>query len=51
VSPSILRIFEAGLLGSTRHRIELLYLSFTLAFVGLCLGARLWLPARLPKHR
>jgi flagellar basal body rod protein FlgC len=33
------------------HRLDSVYLAFTLAFAGLLLGARLLLPARLPRGR
>jgi hypothetical protein len=42
-------LLEGDLRGSlVGHRIELLYLSFTLAFLAICLGVRPFLPARLP---
>jgi hypothetical protein len=33
------------------HRLDTVYLAFTLAFAGLFLGSRLLLPARLPRGR
>src|SRR5206468_1878225 len=41
--------FERQLRGAVvSHRLDILYLSFTLAFVGLCIGARLLGRARQP---
>jgi hypothetical protein len=34
-----------------KNRLGMLYLSFTLAFLGLCLGFRQLAPARLPSYR
>jgi hypothetical protein len=40
---------ESDLRGSlVTHRVELLYLAFTLAFFAICLGVRPFLPSRLP---
>ena len=40
---------ESDLRGSlVTHRVELLYLAFTLAFLAICLGVRPFLPSRFP---
>ena len=42
---------EADLRGAISNRFSLLYLASALAFVGLCLGSRIFVPARLPGGR
>src|SRR5205807_1342992 len=42
---SVLGRLEADLLGALiSHRMEVLYLAFTIAFIGLCLSSRLLVP-------
>lgn len=42
-------LLESDLRGSlVTHRVVLLYLAFTLAFLAICLGVRPFLPSRLP---
>lgn len=47
------RVSSGGLLGLELDRgsIELLYVAGSLAFIGLCLGSKFAVPARLPRHR
>ena len=51
--PNIRVPFIEAELGLPRvtDRLTWLYLAFTLAFVGLCLGSRFFVPSRLPRHR
>ncbi|MCU1464014.1 MAG: hypothetical protein JWO37_4089 [Acidimicrobiales bacterium] len=42
---------EASFGRNVADRLGWLYFAFTFAFVALCLGTRLFMPARLPRHR